>query len=998
MLTKGAIGNLINRYRAVLKKCHLMNTFGSLAVASMLVLGGAGAADARYYELQNVTPSDPITSLEAGKDRVLGGWRNAANVTAPIESNFTINDGNYNMVVGGSYIGDANGEITVKSTEVTINGGTFHQVVGGNGGSDNKKLFLTGDEASSKITISNGTFGADTLNTNCPELLVIGGNLFKDGSQEGNNDHIGADGALKSVTTTISGGTFKSAVIGGSASIQYYGSTGDIDHPDPDRHGLKNTVEKATLNITGGTFTDAIVGGGLAYGWHTTSTVDEVEMNISGVKLEEGADIYAGGMIGNQQQSRWEKDENGDAVVRTIATVGNAVVNIKNAEVNNIYGMNGQLTQATGKAPVYTAITDPDNAFYAAVKTDLTLTDASAVGVYLPEGTLALNASIVETADLAKGALIIEGANADAVSKITNLTTTKDVDLNVNGGTYSVGGVLDLGKFKSVTVGDGSGDANSAVAEVTKIVGSGNIDILADGKLLVDGTYNQNGLINDANVTINGGYDENGVAKTGTLEFKGTGSDSASAPLGEDGISANVDTLKVTGNSRGIYGSNLPGSTHKITAKHFLVDVELDDGFYSQECGFMLNGFADATISGGTDGQGIAANGHEDVIIEGGGAESSLTIESKGRSALIAYRGSNVTLTAGDITLTGFRDAQNDDKVAVDVRAGTLTATATDRDLTIGIGKATEASSVNVNNGASAILTASKGNIAITGDVDNNGSLTLNAGGDIAITGSIKGDEASSITLEKGALSVADGSVANFLGSYSQKAGSTTITKAGDFFGGAVNLTGGTMTAHTVNADKLTLGAATLHATNALNLKDVNLAVGEGATLIVGNKIDNAIGEDPAYQGGAIDFGSQGTITVNGGEFIADADAVLNDGFEAPNGDSIIGTSGFVKLDLAVKDGEAYKAGEYTLAQFGIAKNELFADSGENAELTFLNAVVKVNPDANVLVGATEANGVATLGSEAKPTEVAEGMSVTDMADAGHSELFYMLLCFCGRS
>ena len=24
-LTKGAIGNLINRYKAVLKKCHLMN-------------------------------------------------------------------------------------------------------------------------------------------------------------------------------------------------------------------------------------------------------------------------------------------------------------------------------------------------------------------------------------------------------------------------------------------------------------------------------------------------------------------------------------------------------------------------------------------------------------------------------------------------------------------------------------------------------------------------------------------------------------------------------------------------------------------------------------------------------------------------------------------------------------------------------------------------------------------------------------------------------------
>lgn len=45
-LTKGAIGNLINRYRAVLKKCHLLNVFGSLAVAGMLVMGGAAAAGA----------------------------------------------------------------------------------------------------------------------------------------------------------------------------------------------------------------------------------------------------------------------------------------------------------------------------------------------------------------------------------------------------------------------------------------------------------------------------------------------------------------------------------------------------------------------------------------------------------------------------------------------------------------------------------------------------------------------------------------------------------------------------------------------------------------------------------------------------------------------------------------------------------------------------------------------------------------------------------------
>ena len=53
MLTQGAIGNLINRYSAVLKKCSLMNTFGSLALAALLVLGGAGAAGAEINSGMN---------------------------------------------------------------------------------------------------------------------------------------------------------------------------------------------------------------------------------------------------------------------------------------------------------------------------------------------------------------------------------------------------------------------------------------------------------------------------------------------------------------------------------------------------------------------------------------------------------------------------------------------------------------------------------------------------------------------------------------------------------------------------------------------------------------------------------------------------------------------------------------------------------------------------------------------------------------------------------
>ena len=43
-MTQGALGFLCKRYAAVLKKCRLLNVFGSLAVAGMLVMGGAGVA------------------------------------------------------------------------------------------------------------------------------------------------------------------------------------------------------------------------------------------------------------------------------------------------------------------------------------------------------------------------------------------------------------------------------------------------------------------------------------------------------------------------------------------------------------------------------------------------------------------------------------------------------------------------------------------------------------------------------------------------------------------------------------------------------------------------------------------------------------------------------------------------------------------------------------------------------------------------------------------
>ena len=73
MLTKGAIGNLVNRYKAVLGKCRLINTFGSLAVAAMLVAVPCTAAAAELVSNSSQPTLSPDDYTVSGGDVTLTG-------------------------------------------------------------------------------------------------------------------------------------------------------------------------------------------------------------------------------------------------------------------------------------------------------------------------------------------------------------------------------------------------------------------------------------------------------------------------------------------------------------------------------------------------------------------------------------------------------------------------------------------------------------------------------------------------------------------------------------------------------------------------------------------------------------------------------------------------------------------------------------------------------------------------------------------------------------
>ena len=151
-LTKGAIGNLINRYKAVLKKCHLMNTFGSLAVAGMLVMGGAGVAGAANHTAAN------REEFNTAFEQALQEESASIKVTSPITN--------------GSGIGIFNKKNpTIKNLTIDFNGNkyTFTAPAVGSEGYESQAVHL---ESGRAVILQNGTLD-----------VAQGSNVFKMGIQ-----------------------------------------------------------------------------------------------------------------------------------------------------------------------------------------------------------------------------------------------------------------------------------------------------------------------------------------------------------------------------------------------------------------------------------------------------------------------------------------------------------------------------------------------------------------------------------------------------------------------------------------------------------------------------------------------------------------------------------------------------------------------------------------------------------------------------------------------
>lgn len=646
-LTKGAIGNLINRYKAVLKKCHLMNTFGSLAVAGMLIMGGAGVAVAAEdvpLEGGNNYSSDTDPNV----NHLMGGWlvKDAATAgDAKGDITLTVNGGTISEIIGGSYAKNVNGNnVTVKHGDITttINGDkttSTEFVVGGSKVAGGAGANL--ETGKTSLTINDGAFGTEDKAGNY--ALVMGGNYAKTAGSSKLNAT--TDGS----SVTVNGGTFHASVVGGSVAHNYSGN-GSITVTD---NG--NT----SVTITGGTFNPsetnpsdangginlkaAVIGGGLAYGANTSSVLDAgSSVTIDGEKTEVNGKVVAGSVVA----------EDGYAAV----VHGNTTLTMKNGEVSDDLIGGGMVQDAanltattagaeTGENP--NAQKQPDHNLIVTGNAGVTVAGGTAKGEIVGgnyvrgNGSARVANSLVTitggefASDTANKAQYVIGGNKSMAytGDTAKTLVEKDSGVLVNGDVNIVDGAVAGG---SMAKAENDGKATATVAgnsgvqvdkgSLTGVVGGGIAETYYGG-----GGSAVSEVKGTSSVTINGGT-INGIAYGAVADNAGT---SSAAVVGGGLANGAGSSASVTNTSVTIAGGKIDG---KVVAGGLAIN-----GGTTTAGGNTLLTMTDGAVSGDLIGGNLLEkNGEAGSVI----ASTTVSVEG-GTVAGEIYGGSYVRNTAG---------------------------------------------------------------------------------------------------------------------------------------------------------------------------------------------------------------------------------------------------------------------------------------------------------------------------------------------------------------
>lgn len=429
-------------------------------LASAILLALTSTAHSAVSERYLYGEGQALTVNEAqatGVDRVLGGSTTSANFKT---GSVTVNTGNWDMIVGGSYLSKTTGDQTIgfESTSVTINSSkdntvTARHVVGGTAGSDAQRVVSNADTTrTAKLTINGGSFSnAGDWTNNTLESLIIGGDHFKNNPSDTEHKDNSTDVHLKSTDTVIRDATVNSLVIGGSLANQYYAQIGS--------GVLKTHVGTANTVIIDSTLHNPVVAGGVACGINAVSSVDQANLEIHDSTVN--STVYTGGVVKYGDTSSGEVSA--DVGKSTLVITNSTVTAIENGRGYAEYTSDGWIFKREDGLAL-------DSEEHDAV-TDLTLVNSTVENVNLSKGSVTLGVEengIMTINTLTLGDAVTRRATADGV--------TND----------AVGGDVNAFLENHIKIGNGStveqlGEATVELAEgeaVGKVTGE-----IVDGKL-----------------------------------------------------------------------------------------------------------------------------------------------------------------------------------------------------------------------------------------------------------------------------------------------------------------------------------------------------------------------------------------------------------------------------------------------------------------------------------------------------------------------------------
>lgn len=528
-LTTGAIGNLINRYRAVLKKCHLLNVFGSLAVAGMLVMGGAAAAGA-------AETTDKVLSEDISTSVV---------VSAGNSVNLDLNG--YNIATSNTYALFVDGDVTISDSVGTgkIEGGSYSTVVNGSG----------------VLRFESGLI--NLTNSGNPIQVQQGGQAFISGGTVSGFDTgicLYANGEGMQATVTIEG----DSVI--KTTAPEWQQDGDPVAAAvflyPDNGG------SVTLNVHGGTIsssTYAIAGNGLRHGTIINITGGDIRsdataiyhpqdgvMTISGgtinggdtgIELRSGKLTVSGGeIIGQGNPLDYDANGNGTTTVGAALAVSQHTtnkdidVNISGGTFTGYYALFEKDMQDDDSDNIKMSVTGGEfnGKIYSENCKDFitggTFSDPTALH-YLGEGA---NVSIKLQQDYS-------GETGNLNKKAFKIGSNRTVAMDLGGHTFSMTEVGNT-SASNISIANGTLDLQKDLS-----LTGGTLDMVSGSTLTIE---------NNSSLVINGGTF---VADAGLL------------------VTANGDSIYQANTNKGISDTSIVGTDGNLNLRWFDGDYTADE-------------------------------------------------------------------------------------------------------------------------------------------------------------------------------------------------------------------------------------------------------------------------------------------------------------------------------------------------------------------------------------------------------------------------------------